>query len=137
MPLGIELAASLMQLFSPVTIARETARTLGFLRNGQPDMPERDRSLRVVFEDSWQLLTASEQEILCRLSVLDGTFDRVTTLQTGGATLGRLATLANHSLLWRVAEDSGTSRYTIPAVARPYAASPDLKRNLDRCLPHE
>src|SRR5262249_27465943 len=60
-PLGIELAASWVRTLSCEEVAREIERNLDFLAASARDIPERHRSLRVVFDHSWRLLTAAEQ----------------------------------------------------------------------------
>ena len=39
----------------------ETQRSLDFLQSEAPDLPERQRSIRAVFEASWQRLSPEEQ----------------------------------------------------------------------------
>ncbi|MDQ1300326.1 MAG: hypothetical protein QG637_243, partial [Chloroflexota bacterium] len=56
MPLGIELAAAWTPLLSCQEIAGEIQRDLDFLTTSLRDLPERQRSLRAVFEHSWRLL---------------------------------------------------------------------------------
>src|SRR5258706_5874642 len=57
-PLGILLAAAWLEAPSPREIAEEIKHSLDFLETQMHDLPERQRSLRAVFEYSWHLLTA-------------------------------------------------------------------------------
>ncbi len=50
MPLGIELAAAWSEMLSPDEIAGEIERSLDFLESDFRDLPDRQRSLRAVFE---------------------------------------------------------------------------------------
>jgi len=72
MPLGIELAAAWVRTLSCDEIAHEIERSLDFLATSMRDLPERHRSMRAVFDYSWRLLSAEEQEVLARLSTFRG-----------------------------------------------------------------
>ena len=50
MPLGLELAAAWLELLPPAEIAAEIARSLDFLETDQADVPDRQRSIRAVFD---------------------------------------------------------------------------------------
>ena len=118
MPLAIVLAAGWMELLGPGEIVAEIGRSLDFLEGGSRDLPERQRSLRAVFEHSWRLLSAREQEALAALSVFRGRFTGQTAAEVGGATLRDLRSLVDKSLL---APLPG-SRYGVHELLRQYAA---------------
>jgi predicted ATPase/uncharacterized protein HemY len=99
LPLGLELAASWVRLMPPSEIAEEIARNLDFLTSSTRNVPERQRSLRAVFESSWQLLGAKEQAGLRKLAVFHGGFTREAAAEVAEATLPLLASLADKSLL--------------------------------------
>ena len=61
MPLAIELAATWMRTLSPAEIAEEIEGSLDFLSTTVRDLPERHRSMRVVFDRSWQMLSQEER----------------------------------------------------------------------------
>ena len=65
MPLGIELAASWLRTLPSEQIVRELERNLDILSSRLQNVPERHRSLRAVFEHSWQRLTEEEQRPSC------------------------------------------------------------------------
>ncbi len=69
LPLGIELAASLVRLLPVEEIARELEQNLTLLADTRRDTPDRHQSLRAVFDHSWHLLAPAEQAILRRLAV--------------------------------------------------------------------
>ncbi|MEZ4836008.1 MAG: hypothetical protein R2873_29095 [Caldilineaceae bacterium] len=50
-------------------IEQEIRRGLDFLTTPMRNLPDRHRSMRVVFDYSWQRLSASEQRTLAQLSV--------------------------------------------------------------------
>ena len=66
MPLGLELAATWLRVLSCREIAQEIAQNLDFLATSLRNIPERHRSLRAVFEQSWQMLTEQEQAPIYR-----------------------------------------------------------------------
>jgi predicted ATPase len=119
MPLGIELAAAWVKILSCPDIADEIARNLDFLRTSMRDIPERHRSLRAAFDHSWRLLSEAERQVLARLSVFAGGFDREAAEQVAGANLELLSALVDKSLLVR----PHSGRYAIHEVVRQFAAS--------------
>lgn len=76
MPLAIELAATWVRTLACQEIAHEIERGLDFLATSQRDVPARHRSMRAVFEHSWQLLTEEERKVFKRLSVFRRGFRR-------------------------------------------------------------
>jgi predicted ATPase/DNA-binding XRE family transcriptional regulator len=139
MPLGIELAAAWVRVLPLGEIADEIARTLDFLAASARDLPARHRSLRAVFEHSWNLLTEAEQIVMRRLSVFRGGFSRAAAaavvssefrvrssknsapelITQNSELLTTLASLVDKSLLRR----SGTGRYDMHELVRQYAAT--------------
>lgn len=82
-------------------IVTELAHNLDFLSTTLHDLPPRHRSLRRVFERSWQLLSGEEQEVLCQLSVFHGGFLREAAEAVAGLTLAMLSRFVDHSLVQR------------------------------------
>ncbi|MBK6326063.1 MAG: tetratricopeptide repeat protein [Chloroflexi bacterium] len=117
LPLGIELAAGWLALLTPDEIVTEMASSLDFLETTQHDVPERQRSLRAVFDYSWRLLTPPEQQIFAACSVFYGSFSRQAAQAVTGASLRDLMGLVTKSLLWR--EENG--RFQIHELLRQYA----------------
>jgi len=119
MPLGILLAASWMDVLNPAEIADEIAKGFGFLETDWADVPERQRSLRAVFDHTWDLLPSREREVLQVLSLFSGGFTREAAQRVSGASLRELKALADKSLL----QYSPPGRYEIHDVLRQYAAA--------------
>lgn len=117
MPLGIELAAAWTPLLNCQEIAAEIQRSLDFLAASLHDLPERQRSLRAVFDHSWQLLTAEERDTLSRLATFQGGFERDAVQKVAGASLATLLALSSKSLIHRSAD----GRYDLHEVVRQYA----------------
>ncbi len=76
LPLAIELAAAWVRLLSCPEILAELRHNLDSLGASAIDLPQRHRSLRAVFDYSWQLLTQSEQQTLAQLAIFQGGFER-------------------------------------------------------------
>lgn len=119
LPLGIELAAAWVRMLSCQEIASEIGRSLDFLAASTRDAPERHRSIKAVFDHSWQLLRAAEQGALRQLSVFRGGFRREAAEVVAGATLPILSALVDKSLLRR----SAAGRYDLHELIRQYAAT--------------
>jgi predicted ATPase len=101
MPLAIQLAAPWVQMLTPAEIAAEIGRDLDVLETDLRDVPERQRSIRTVFDHSWNLLTERERVVFQALSVFCGGFTRQAAQAVTGATLRDLMALVNKSLLHR------------------------------------
>ena len=119
MPLGILLAAAWLEMLSPAEIAAEVARSYDFLETNLRDLPERQRSMRAVFEYSWNLLNEREREIFSGLSVYCCNFTRDAAQQITGATLRELMALTTKSLLYRTLD----GRYEGHGMLQQYAAA--------------
>jgi predicted ATPase/DNA-binding SARP family transcriptional activator len=102
MPLGIELAASWARLLSCADIANEIEKNIGFLSTTARFVPERQRSIVAVLEHSWALLSEEERQVLMRLSLFAGGFERDAARAVAGATLPVLSNLVSKSLIRRV-----------------------------------
>lgn len=126
MPLGIRLAAAWVETLSPEEIAVEIARNLDLLETDLRDVPERQRSIRALFDHSWGLLSAQEREVFQGFSVFRGGGSREAVQQITGATLGDLRDLVGKSLLQRAL----SGRYETHELAREYAAE-KLQGNLE------
>ncbi len=118
MPLALELAAGWVKSLSCPEIAHELQHNLVFLSTRATDTPARHRSMQVVFDYSWQMLTLEEQVTLSRFSVFRGGCTRAAAEQVTGATLGNLASLVEKSLL---RHNPNTGRYDIHELLRQYA----------------
>jgi len=118
MPLAIELAGTWSRILSPAEIAEEIEGSLDALSASVRDLPERHRSMRAVFDHSWQRLSAREQQVLAQLSVFRGGFSRQAAEQVAGASLPILSTLVNRTLLRRAA----AGRYELHELVRQYSA---------------
>lgn len=116
MPLAIELAANWVRLLSCQEIVARMEQGMDFLMTTLRDLPARHRSMRAVFEQSWQLLSDEERQVFKRLSVFRGGFQHAAAEQVAGANLGLLASLVDKSFLRR----NPAGRYEVHELLRQY-----------------
>ncbi len=74
MPLAIELAAAWANSLTLEEIESQIRRNLDFLATPLRDVPDRHRSMRAVFNQTWQMLTGDERAAYRRLSVFQDGF---------------------------------------------------------------
>lgn len=115
MPLAIELAASWIHLMPCTEILQEIQKNFDFLEGAFRDLPDRHRSIRAVFDHSWQLLTPHEQTTFRQLSVFRGSFDREAAQAVAKADIRLLHSLTSKSLL-----KVNNGRYTLHSLLRQY-----------------
>lgn len=98
-PLGIELAASLTP--DPVwnDLLVEIEKGLHRLESQFSNAPAQHKTLKVVFDASWQRLTAGQQLALCKLSICRGGFTGEAAALIAEVSGTFLADLAGKSLL--------------------------------------
>jgi predicted ATPase/DNA-binding SARP family transcriptional activator len=118
MPLGILLAAAWVDTMTPTQIASEIGQSLDFLAGDWEDLPERQRSLRAVFDHTWTQLGERDQESLQTLSVFRGGFTYKAVRTIAGTSLKGLKRLVNRSLLYHMP----SGRYEMHELLRQYAA---------------
>ena len=128
LPLGILLAAAWVDMLPIDEIASEIRKNVDFLETEMGDVPERQRSIRAVFDYSWALLSEEERDTFTALSVFRGGFTREAAESVAGASLRGLANLVSKSLLTATPE---TGRYEVHELLRQYAAA-ELERNAER-----
>jgi predicted ATPase/DNA-binding SARP family transcriptional activator len=116
-PLAIELAATWLRFYECPAIAEEIAKGLDFLETNLRDVPARHRSIRVLFEHSWELLTPNEQKTLRHLSVLRGEWTLAQGTAVANGTPRELVKLSDKSLIRR----THAGRYAIDELIRQFA----------------
>ncbi len=117
MPLGIELAVAWLNVMTCEQIGQEVARGLDILTARYQNIPVRHRSMRVVMEHSWRLLSAGEADTMARLSIFRGKFSQEAARVITGASLFTLITLVDKALL-RMMSDG---YYQLHELTRQYA----------------
>ena len=117
LPLALELAAAWLTTYSLREVAEHVERSPDFLAGSYLDLPERQRSLRAIFEHTWAMLSPGEQECFRSLSVFPGSFSRTSAEAIAAARAPNLTSLVDKSLLHRL----GPDRYEVHEVLRVYA----------------
>ncbi len=117
LPLGILLALAWVGMLSPQEFAGEIGQSLDSLATDVRDVPERQRSMRAVFDYSWNLLTARECKMFHGLSVFRGGFAREAAQRVVGASLRELMGLNSKSLLRQCAGEKLSAEPEAQAVA--------------------
>jgi predicted ATPase/DNA-binding SARP family transcriptional activator len=117
MPLALELAASWLQALSPSEVLAEMERDLDFLESELRDVPERQRSVRAIFDHSWARLAPEAQRALQGLTVFRGGFTRRSAQAVADTSPRTLLSLINSAWLRRDPE----GRFQLHELLRQYA----------------
>lgn len=118
MPLGVELAAAWAGVLSPAEIAAEIQTNLDALSSTMRDFPERQRSIRAVFDAAWANLSEAERAGVMQLVVFQGSFTREAALQVAGVSLDVLRSLVQKSLV----RTGAAGRYFVHELLRQFAS---------------
>ncbi|MGO8957838.1 MAG: ATP-binding protein [Streptosporangiaceae bacterium] len=128
LPLAIELAAAWVRVLSLDQIAARLDHRMALLTSGDRTAPARQQTLRAAFDWSYDLLSAPEQVLLRRLSVLAGwSLDMAESvcadeMLPAADVLDLLTALADKSLIEVEPEALGQARYRMLETVREYAA---------------
>jgi predicted ATPase/class 3 adenylate cyclase len=136
LPLGIELAAARLRLFSPAELRDRLKGGLEVLRGGARDLPDRQRTLRDTIAWSYDLLDHGEQALFKVLAVFPSAridaieqvcaeIDAVADLDT----VDRLSSLVDKSLL-RTVDGAPHQRLSMLETIHEFA-SEELERDAD------
>jgi predicted ATPase/DNA-binding SARP family transcriptional activator len=117
MPLAIELAVSWLRVLDPAEIGDEIAQGIDILETSFGDLPERQRSIRAVFDHSWGLLGDAQRSALAALSAFRDGFDRTAAQSVAEAGTRTLLELVGKALLHR--DDVG--RFGLHPLVAEYA----------------
>ena len=118
MPLGIELAAAWVPVLRPGAFLEEIRGSLDILETDMRAIPERQRSLRAVFDASWKQLSEDERYAVMRLSVFRGGFTRQSAAQVADVSIKVLLNLVNKSWIQTMPDE----RYNFHPVVQYYAS---------------
>lgn len=118
MPLAIELAAAWAAVLTPSEILDEVRADAGLLQSSASDAPDRHRSIRRIFEQSWSRLPEGLRPVYARLAVFAAPFDRAAAEAVAGASLLDLAQLTKRSMLSK----HQLEKYALHPLLREFAA---------------
>ncbi|MDX1417313.1 MAG: BTAD domain-containing putative transcriptional regulator [Candidatus Promineifilaceae bacterium] len=119
MPLAIKLAASWLRIMPTERLTKELRHNLDLLSTRMYDVPARQRSMRAVFDSTWDMLETDEQHVLAALSVFRGGFTADAAEELAQAAPFDLAELQDRGLLQY---DAADSRYFLHELVRQFAA---------------
>jgi diguanylate cyclase (GGDEF)-like protein len=116
LPLGIELAASWVQLFTPYEISRHIENNFSFLSDNSPELPPRHKNLDAILNSFWTTLSECNQNVLLHLSVFRGGFSLQAALEVADGHPFLLDSLAAKSYLSRITR----GRFQFHEILRQY-----------------
>jgi predicted ATPase len=133
LPLAIELAAARSRVFPPHLLLNRAAerggqgRTLGMLKGGPRDVPNRQHTLRTAIDWSYRLLTRDERRLFAQLSVFSGGWtiedaEAVCVLGSGIDVLDALTSLVDKSLVQHGEMSGHQPRFGMLETIREFAA---------------
>jgi predicted ATPase len=125
-PLALELAASWLRVLSCAEVVAGVERNLDFLSSSVRNIPDRHRSMRAIFQQSWQMLSKPEQAAFGRLSLFKGGFQREAAQAVAEVRLPVLVNLVDKSLL----RLTPSGRYLVHELVRQFAGEKLLKGDL-------
>jgi predicted ATPase len=117
-PLGIELAANWVRVFTCEEIRQEIAANFHFLTTKQNGIPDHHKSIASAVNLTWQRLAPEERALLRICSIFRGSFSRQAFEEVAGDSVMTLASLLDRSLIERL-EDG---RFRMPEMLRQFSA---------------
>jgi predicted ATPase/DNA-binding SARP family transcriptional activator len=124
MPLAIELAASRVAVLDLGSILEGLGHRFAILAEGARTAPARHQSLRAAVAWSYDLLSAREKDLFCRLSVFPGGFSLGAALALAGpeGTAEDLFGLVSKSMVTTAGTEGGPVRYDLHETLRQFGA---------------
>ncbi len=116
-PLALELAAAWLRILRPQEVAVELQKNWGLLEETTLQLPLRQAGLKAVFDSTWALMTALQQQVLAALAFFRGGFVFSAAKAVAGADHRTLLQLMDWALLKRL--ENG--RYDLHPLIREYA----------------
>lgn len=117
LPLGIELAGGMLKKYTCAEIAEQISQDIGVLTSSLRDIPSRHRSLWVVFEHSWDLLSGEEKRAFAALGVFPSRFTAAAAHEIGEVPSDLLDELCRKSLVRQLGRDL----YSLHPLLQQYA----------------
>ena len=119
MPLALKLAASWLRTMPVGRVVNEIMLNLDILSTRLRDLPPRQRSMRVVFDYTWGLLTSEQQQTMATLTIFHGGFSEDAAVSVADATPAILADLVDRWWIQYEITAAG-GRYTVHELTRQY-----------------
>ncbi len=118
LPLAIELAAGLLDRYTCIEISQRLRTNYDILTTTAPDLPNRQRNMKLVLATSYALLSSTEQRAFAFCSIFQGGFTTQTALAVTGIAPDVLSALLNSSMIHR----HGSGRLKLHPLMAQYAA---------------
>lgn len=118
MPLAIELAAAWLRTLPCEQVYLEIQKGNDLLISSAWDVPDRHRSIRIVFDQSWNQLSTTVRKVFAQLSIFRGGFCLEAAEQIAGTSPYVLSALVAKSLITM----NSTGRYQMHELVRRSAA---------------
>jgi len=130
MPLGIILAISWIDVYPLEEIIKEIQKNVDFLQTDMRNVPQRHRSIRSVFEWTWQLLSDDERSVFMKLSIFRNgcTLEAIEAVTDANPRV--LQSLVSKALIYRYTDN----RYYLHELLRQYGTG---KLGHDNTVEHE
>lgn len=124
LPLALELAAARIRTMTPSTMLANIAERLDWVANRRDGLPDRHQTLRATLAWSLGLLPDALRRFLCRLGVLQGSFDADCASEVAEEPLAAeyLAQLRAFSLVVREADECAV-RWRLLAMVREFVVA--------------
>ena len=119
MPLAIALAAPLAAHLPPAALLSAIQQNLALLASPRRDLDERHQRIIAIFDYTWALLTADEQQALAQMAIFTGQFSWAALQAITQTTPLVVMALVNKSLL----QQTAVGRYQLHELARHFADS--------------
>lgn len=118
-PLALKMVADWITTFTCDTVLTQLQNNLDMLATRLQDVPPRQRSMRVILDQTWESLSAAEQNALTALSTFRGGFDETAAMHMSACTPPLLLRLRERGL---VQLDSVKNRFNLHDLLRHYVA---------------
>ncbi|HEY5039034.1 MAG TPA: tetratricopeptide repeat protein [bacterium] len=128
LPLGLELAAAWVSSLSLEEILQQVTKNMDFLESTHGHLSERHRSLRAVFEHSWNSLGPNQKAILRKLTIFQGGISEEAASAVTEAPPTSLYLLADKSFLRR----SVPGRFEMHMILKQFADEKLTEAETDR-----
>lgn len=123
-PLAIELAAARCRFLAPQALLARMGHSLDVIGEGEPDAPDRQRTIQAAIDWSLDLLPPTARDLLSQLALFVGGFDWSAAEAVAGQdrsdVLEAIETLLDHGLLRRLDDNAGEPRFRIPETIREF-----------------
>jgi DNA-binding SARP family transcriptional activator/predicted ATPase len=117
-PLALRMAAAWVAMMDCAAIAEQISANLDFLATALQDVPPRQRSLRAIFDHTWEALSPAEQRVLAQLSIFRGDFALNAAVTVAATSPLGLRSLVEKAL---VQPDERSGRFYLHALLRQFA----------------